>query len=216
MVIFISQSFAQESPKQEEYSNKLQFYLVNGLDIAYSDFSANLPLRYNMSITGFYNDNENEESLNRFYTTDTLTSNQNYNNKGFDYKLSAKVQYMIPVYCKNSFKSYFGFGPTVSFRRAHYNYGSEYENIDSEDISKSNNDQWSNYYGIGLSSVFGIEVVLLKHLALFAEYDLNYSYSWSNGKRKSSYDSSSSVGDLEGTGYNFSLNSVKLGVSVYF
>jgi len=213
---FTSLSFAQEKMEQEEFSNRLQFYLINGLNIAYTDQSSSFSLRYSANIEGNYHKNDNNSSQSNYNTSDTSKSEQKNKNENFGYNINTKIQYMIPLYQKESISSYFGIGPTLFYGRSFYNNVNEYENDSSENIDKNVRDRWSNNYGIGLSSVLGLEAKLADHVALFAEYDLNFSYGWTDSKRKNRYENSSSKNNGDATGYHINLNRVKIGASVYF
>ncbi|KAA3609738.1 MAG: hypothetical protein D8M58_09170 [Calditrichaeota bacterium] len=218
LLFFVLLSFglhAQDSTSENSRTNKLQFYLVNGLDISYSDLSLSFPLRYNFFITGAY-DNRDAQEKDMHIISDSNLYKQNYIFKGFNYKISSKILYINFLYETKSFKSYFGIGPIVSFKRSHANYISKYVGDNSFDSNKFENDVWSNSYEVGLSTLIGIEAKLIDLIALFAEYDLDFLYNFVERKVHNRDKSSTRKYLREEDNYQISLSNVKLGVSVFF
>jgi hypothetical protein len=214
-LFFSSFSFAQEKKEEDAPNNKLQFYLINGLDIAYTDLSSDFPVRYAVSITGSIGKSSGDENRQSVYSNDTTQSKSNNDRKSFNYKVSSKFHYMVSLYNEAFFNTYFGVGPTFFFQRNYSNSVNQSERSNNPEISKSKTNYWSNYYGIGFSSIIGLESKLTDHVSLFAEYDLNYTYRWSDGRGNSKSNNSSSKNENNSTRYYLSLSYVKLGLSVY-
>ncbi len=215
-LFFSSLSFAQEKKEEDTPSNKLQFYLINGLDIAYTDLSSDFPLRYAVSITGNYDKDDLTTSQNYLNDNDSSKFEGNSKNKRFDYKIKAKTQYIKSLYQKESFHAYIGIGPTISFQRSYYNVKNKNIELNTTYSDNNSRDYWTNNYSVGISSTLGIEAKMLENIALFAEYDLNVSYRWSSQLRKIINDKSLLEYNTNSSGYSLILNSLRLGASIYF
>jgi hypothetical protein len=101
---------------------------------------------------------------------------------------------------------YYGLGPNFSFR--FNNARDKKKNFDQTNYQETDK-KISHDFGIGLNTVYGIEIFIVKQVSLLAEYGHVYEYSYLRTEDKMH-------GISETYSHIFKSNPVKFGVSVYF
>ena len=200
------------------YKNGIQFYIVNGVSIAYKKiFSKKSALRFHLDLSGAFLD----ENSNRDYIHETENDTMSYVEDGY-YKsnkknISFNMELLSTILNKKYISLYYGGGPYIGYSISKYRNEGDY---DDEYMCTYSDNQTVNYM-LGVIGIVGLESKVAKNIALFAEYHLLFSHSWRDYEYN--YKTYYEDGDYSITHSNestkswkFEFNNVTIGVSVYF
>ena len=138
---------------------------------------------------------------------------------GISMNMNLSFQFIFNIISQKSFNFYLGIGPSLNYSYRNWDVTNKHENQDEKYNGESTNTY--NYYGIGVSSLVGIEGYLTNSITLFAETHLlgvKY-WSYSDDSNTHMYDNSdnnSSEYSRTGSGWSANLQLVKVGLGIYF
>lgn len=199
------------TPQFNKYG--VQFYLINGISFALKT-RASYPHTWRLlfDLSGSFTNSSSE--YRETFSNDTYQESESERG-GHDFNFSLSFQYNHFFKVKNYFDPYVGIGPLIRYGIQKGKY--ESKEMIGGDVARS--DETTNIYlGIGVHSSIGIESSLFSHLSLFSELNLSYAHEWTKWESNSNIFTSDSWRKYEVTGTTSSLdlNSIKLGLIVYF
>lgn len=220
-IIFLSAFNLKAQADSTFYSNQLQFYFVNGYSFSYLKFLDNSSaLRYKADVQLNYQTNDNDVT-NRNYQT----GSQNYEEKQNEERnsnrqvLAVSAQYLFAWKAINHLQFFVGAGPVLSLDRSYTK--STYTNNNLTPNSKNSYSDITTSWGIGIVSSAALQCMVYQNINLIAEYNFTLGYGWNKDTYTSEFTSQS--GSLsknedirEGTSWNFSMSSIKLGIAFRF
>jgi len=166
-------------------------------------FKLNSALRFGVDLD-FESEDVNLYEKNVYTDTTEIVE---YNGDVANTQIYLALQYLYYFDINNSITPFVGIG-------AHYLYSPHSENI--TDYRIASNDS----YGYGVNFLIGVEWFVRKNIGINAEYGARFGYnSYEYSYERPSY--YSDTGEMnkdysKTTGYSFSSNGVKFGLSIYF
>lgn len=197
-------------------SSAVQFHLIGGYAVSYlSPLSTNSSFR----ITADFNLNSSSlegpsKSNSPSYTQD-IDRSSDYSSYGVDVVVS--YVYSTAMTVNSSF--YFGFGPAVRYSKSS-NDGTyvEHPSASSSGFRNEYGDRAVDW-GVGARAIVGLQAQLTTTVSLLAEYQISAFHLWRENRSKSSYSSPYSSGSnwssIDQKGWEFTLNSIRLGIAVF-
>jgi outer membrane protein W len=203
----------EQDTSSSKYSYGIQYYLVNGIFFAFK-FNDNYPnvwrVKFDLSgaITG---DSYNEKP---YYNGELGVERENGTNTTVtNFSISFEFNYFFNIH--NQFDPYIGIGPLFKYSRD--KYSQESKNLGLSNSSTSY-ETVNSSYGIGLIGVAGVESKVIDFISLFIEYNLSYTYNWTNIEANQNWQPSDShyESERDGNSWAFNISSAKIGIILYF
>lgn len=203
----------EQDTSSSMYSYGIQYYLVNGIFFAFK-FNDNYPnvwrVKFDLSgaITGdSYNEktyHEEELAIERENGTNTTVTT---------FSISFEYNYFFNIH--KQFDPYIGIGPLFKYSRDKYSQKSKNLKLSNSSTSYEN---LKSSYGIGLIGVAGVESKVIDFISLFIEYNLSYTYNWTNYEVSQHSQPSNSLykSERDGNSWAFNISSLKIGIILYF
>lgn len=206
------------------YKNQLQFNLINGYSLSYVNlFCPSSGLRFKVDL-GFNGSSEKSDNIQNYFNSNP--NNQSNDQQKFNEDHTNSSQYFNLVvnyiWISNITKEinlYMGIGPLISYSRNHSEDNDDAIFSIQNNNSKSIFESTSSFFGLGLQGVVGVECNMTEKISLFAEFNLDGTYSWEYWKYSSENQTTSlsrTENTEDGNSWNYELNNIKIGIAYRF
>ena len=210
-----------ENNQFAQYKNGVQFYIVNGVSVAYKKLiSEKNTLRFHLDLSGTFSDNNIENDYYHESEIDTTNHERDNYLKKNNQNIELSFEILNILFQKKFIHFYYGGGPYIGYLRSksinHYDY-EEYIN----ESGYLDSDYTTTNFSLGILGIIGIECPVANRVSIFAEHQLLVYHTWRkcNDMYTRVYDENDYYINNQNSNtrsWNLNLNNITIGVSVYF
>ncbi len=221
MVFSVRFLAAQEKSKTPEYRQGFDFYLINGVALAYQyRLSEKKTMRIYVDLSGGINGQNSKGNYEYRSPSDTTKQKAGSDLKSDNQSITISPQVYYQIYRRNIVKVHVGTGPIFSFSRSWSKNNSTYTKSEKSE-HYSDKSSWWQIAG-GLNFLAKAEANLFKTIYMFAQINTAVLYRYKKERYDSKNNNKPTTYKYERRyritvkGWNLGMNRIRLGLSVYF